>query len=89
MLAGFVIALPIMSMLSILFSYLQYRDMEKINEFAVSILTAVPLSLLFFVPFLLNRWMKMTFPLSYASGILLLAGAYFLHHAVLKNLFTR
>ncbi|MBI4372746.1 MAG: hypothetical protein HY585_03350, partial [Candidatus Omnitrophica bacterium] len=50
-LAGFIIALPLVSMLSILFSYWQYRDMEKINQFANSILIAVPLSLCFFVPF--------------------------------------
>ena len=88
-LAGFLIALPMMSMLSILFSWLQYRDMEKVNEFAGSIFTAVPLSLLFFLPFLLNRWLRMNFPLSYGLGIGLLAGAYFLHHVVLQKLFSR
>ena len=33
-LAGFLIALPIISVLAISFSYFQYRDMEKINQFA-------------------------------------------------------
>ncbi|MBI3999480.1 MAG: hypothetical protein HY351_02595, partial [Candidatus Omnitrophica bacterium] len=28
-LAGFVVALPLVSMLAILFSYLEYRDMDK------------------------------------------------------------
>ena len=88
-LAGFLIALPMMSMLSLLFSWLQYRDMQKVNEFAVSILAAVPLSLLFFMPFVLNRWLKMNFFVSYGLGTGLLAGAYFLHHAVLQKLFSR
>ena len=84
-LAGFIIALPLMSMLSILFSYMQYRDMAKVNEFANSILVAVPLSLTFFIPFVLNKWFKMGFFPTYGLGIAFLAGAYFLHNVVLKS----
>ena len=84
-LAGFIIALPLMSILSILFSYLQYRDMEKINEFAVSILAAVPLSLVFFLPFVLNRWLKMNFILTYLMGIGLVMAGYLLHQLLLKS----
>ena len=83
-LAGFIIALPLMSMLSILFSWVEYHDMAKINKFAVSILTAVPLSLVFFIPFLLNRWMKMNFPLTYGLAVVFLAGAYFAHSMIMK-----
>ncbi len=87
-LAGFIIALPLASMLAILFSYLQYRDMQKINQFAVSILAAVPLSLFFFVPFILNRWLKFGFALTYVSAVACLAFAYFFHQFILKyNLF--
>jgi hypothetical protein len=84
-LAGFIIALPLMSMLAILFSYFQYRDMAKINEFAVSILVAVPLSLTFFIPFVLNKWLKMGFTLTYVLAIGCLAVAYFLHSLIFKN----
>ncbi len=77
-LAGFLIALPLMSILAILFSYLQYRDMDKVNQFASSILVAVPLSLCFFIPFLLNRWLKMNFIMTFGAGLLLLAAAYFI-----------
>ena len=84
-LAGFLIALPLMSMLSILFSYLEYRDMAKINQFAVSILAAVPLSLAFFVPFLLNRWFKFNFPLTYGLAVACLVLAYFAHSALFKS----
>lgn len=83
-LAGFIIALPLMSMLSILFSYLEYRDMDKINQFAISILAAVPLSLAFFIPFLLNRWFKLNFPLTYGLAVGCLALAYLVHSALFK-----
>ncbi len=65
-LAGFIVALPLVSILSLTLAYLEHRDMQKINAFAVSILTAVPLSLTFFIPFVLNRWLKLNFFLSLA-----------------------
>ncbi len=83
-LAGFIIALPLTSILSILFSYWQYRDMEKINEFATSIFIVVPLSLVFFIPFLLNRWLKMNFTTTFLSSLICLAVAYFLATHIFK-----
>ncbi len=83
-LAGLVIALPLLSMLTILFSYLEFRDMDKINRFATSIVVAVPLSLVFFIPFLLNKWLKMGFGLTYGLAVVLLVGAYFLHRIFFK-----
>lgn len=87
-LSGFIIALPLMSMLSILFSYSQYRDMAKINAFAISILTAIPLSLTFFIPFILNRWLKAGFVLTYLLAVSCLIGAYFLHTFIFRKLFS-
>ena len=87
--AGFIVALPLVSLLAILFSYLEFRNMDKINQFAVSILVAVPLSLTFFIPFLLNKWLKMGFPLTYALGIVLLVLAYLLHSFIFKADFFR
>ena len=84
-LAGFLVALPLVSLLSIVLSYLEYRDMEKINQFAVSILVAVPLSLFFFVPFVLNKWLKMNFPITLTCGMGCLAVAYFLHKVIFKG----
>ncbi len=78
-LAGFLIALPLTSVLGLCWTYFQYRDMDKINEFAVSIVTSVPLSLLFFLPFFLNRWLKMGFGLTMAAGLGLLYAAYLIH----------
>ncbi|HTL46840.1 MAG TPA: hypothetical protein VL688_02120 [Verrucomicrobiae bacterium] len=84
-LAGFIIALPMMSILSIFFSYYQYRDMNKINEFATSILIAVPLSLTFFLPFVLNRWLKMSFPMTMACALGLVVAGYALHALVFRR----
>lgn len=84
-LAGFIIALPLMSMLAILFAYAQYRDMAKINEFALSILVAVPLSLTFFIPFVLNKWLRLNFPVTYLAGIACLFLAYLIHSFIFKQ----
>jgi hypothetical protein len=84
-LAGFLIALPILSILAISFSYFQYRDMEKINQFASSIVVSIPLSLLFFVPFILNRWLKWGFfPIVFLGFILLFVG-YLIHSRIFKT----
>lgn len=85
-LAGFIIALPLTSLLSLLFSYWEYRDMAKLNDYARSILIAVPLSLVFFIPFILNKWFKMGFAATMLSAIGLLAIAYFIHTALFKSL---
>lgn len=87
--AGFIIALPLTSMLAIFFSYWQYRDMTKINQFAQSILVAVPLSLAFFIPFLLNKWLKLNFALTYGFAFLCLIFAYLIHHLIFKSLGVR
>ena len=84
-LAGFIIALPLASLISLVFSYAEYRNMDKLNQYALSILVAVPLSLAFFIPFVLNRWFKMNFPLTMASAVGLLAIAYFVHSSFFKS----
>jgi len=85
-LAGFIIALPLTSLISLLFSYWEYRDMDKLNTYAQSILVAVPLSLVFFVPFILNKWLKMGFAATMLSSIGLLAITYFIHTALFKSI---
>jgi uncharacterized membrane protein (GlpM family) len=84
-LAGFIVALPLMSVLTIIFSYAQYRDMDKINQCSAAIFAAVPLSLLFFIPFLLNRWLKMSFSVTLGAGLLLLIVAYFIHAWIFQS----
>ena len=84
-LAGFLIALPILSLLAIGFSYFQYRDMGKISEFATSILVSLPISTLFFVPFLLNRWTKWSFLPTLLAGLGLLAIGYLIHSRIFRS----
>ncbi len=81
-LAGFIISLPMMSMISLIFLFGETRDMAKVNAYAVSILTAVPLSLTFFLPFILNRWLNLNFPLTFGFGLALLFGAFMVHRTL-------
>ena len=84
-LAGFIVAIPIISMLSIILSYWEYKDMEKVNQFAVSILLAVPLSLSFFIPFFLNRWLKMNFVMTFSSALLCVLVFYLMYYFIAKS----
>ena len=88
-LAGFIIALTLTSMLAILFSYAEFRDMKKIDQFASSIFVVVPLSLTFFVPFLLNRWLKMNFAVTFLLALICLAVSYYLASVWFKIDLTR
>ena len=85
LLAGFIVALPLTSMLALAWAYFEHRDMQKINQFAWSILTAVPLSLAFFIPFIANRWLKLNFVLSLMLGLVCLGIAYGGSYFILKK----
>ncbi len=82
-LAGWIIALPISSMIALLFTQAEHRDSAKSVEFARSILVSVPLSLTFFIPFLLADRLRLGFGALYASGVALLTAAYFIHRWVM------
>lgn len=84
-LAGFIIALPLTTMLVLAFSYAEYNDPAATVRFAKSILAAVPMSLLFFVPFLLAETLRWNFWALYGSGVALLAAGYFLHKALMAQ----
>lgn len=85
-LAGFIIALPLGTMLALAFSYGQYHDPAASVKFARSILAAIPLSLLFFVPFLLADKIPVGFWGLYGIGFGLLVAGYFIHTLVAKAL---
>ncbi|MCW8193644.1 DUF3147 family protein [Proteobacteria bacterium 005FR1] len=85
-LAGFITALPLVSILAIAFSYLQYQDAETTARYARSIIFAVPISWLFFVPFFfIDKW-NLNFWIAYGSGLVLLICGYFLHRIVMNFL---
>jgi hypothetical protein len=85
-LAGFIIALPLTSLLALGFSYAEFKDTETSVRFAKSIVTAVPLSLLFFVPFLLAQKLQLGFWQLYAIGLALLVVGYFTHTLIMKQM---
>ena len=78
-LSGFIIALPIASIIAIAFSYLEHKNTENTVIFAKSILVGVPVSYLFFLPFFFAKNLSMNFWLVYGLGILLLIMGYFVH----------
>ncbi len=91
-LAGFIIALPLMTLLVLPFNYAEYQDPENTVTFAKSILVAVPLSLTLFIPFLFAPHIMALVPQGYGfwavyiTGIACLSGSYFLHQLILKLL---
>lgn len=84
-LAGFIIALPLSSLLVLAFSYAEYADAEKSVTMAKSILVAVPVSLLFFVPFLFAQKLHLNFWALYGLGVALLVAGYFAHLFVMRH----
>ena len=76
-LSGFIIALPIASIIAIAFSYLEHKNTENTVIFAKSILVGVPVSYLFFLPFFFAKNFNMNFWLIYGLGIILLLIGYF------------
>jgi hypothetical protein len=83
-LAGFLIALPLMTLLALPFSYAQYQDPASSVRFAQSIFAAIPVSLLFFIPFLFAGRLPLGFWGLYGTGIALIAAGYFLHRWVMS-----
>ncbi|MDB5490916.1 MAG: hypothetical protein JWO78_765 [Micavibrio sp.] len=85
-LAGFVMALPLATLLVLPFSYMEYHDAAASVKFAQSIFIAVPLSLVFFVPFLMATKLGWSFPLLYSTGLALLIGVYFFYQWICRVL---
>lgn len=82
-LAGFILALPISTLLALVFTQAEFRDAAKSVAFAKSIFVAVPLSLSFFVPFLFASRTTIPFWGLYGLGLLLLGVSYFVHRTVM------
>ena len=91
-LAGFIVALPLVTLLVLPLSYAEYQNPENAAVFAKSIFLAIPLTLTFFIPFLAaNKIMPLVpsawgFWVLYGSGIACLAAAYFTHQYLSKIL---
>ncbi len=81
-LAGFIVAMPITSLLTILFLHYKTNDLHNSIEFAKSILIAVPISLLFFMPFLVAEKLKLNFEICLGLGLVLLFFGYLIHKRI-------
>ncbi len=80
-LAGYLVALPLTTILTLSFTYAQSGSGEQAAKFALSILSAIPISLLFFVPFLFYTRFKGSFWLYMLAGLALIYGGFFVHRA--------
>lgn len=85
-LAGFIIALPLASLLSLVFSYVEHKDTEASITFAKSILIGIPVSCLFFLPFFFSKKFGYGFWESYVIGFALLVAGFFLHKYIISLL---
>lgn len=85
-LAGFIIALPLTTLLALAFSYAEHQDAEASVRFAKSVLVAVPLSLTFFIPFLLAQKLNIGFWGLYGLGVTFLVIGYFAHVFLMKHI---
>ena len=81
-LAGFIIALPIASLIALALGHLQHGNSEVSIVFARSILIGVPVSYLFFVPFFLPSASKYGFWSLYVTGVALLGCGYLIHRQI-------
>ena len=85
-LAGFIVAMPLTTMLVLLFSYGEFQNSEKAVAFAKSIFVGVPLSLLFFIPFLFADRFNLGFIQCYVGGFMLLVFGYFTHGWIMARM---
>ena len=81
-LAGFIVSLPLSTLLVLALNQIQYGDTAKGTLLAKSIFVAIPSTLVFFVPFLLAERLKLSFWVSYGIGICLLVFAFFIHRTL-------
>jgi TRAP-type mannitol/chloroaromatic compound transport system permease large subunit len=67
-LGAFIVALPLISLLSMTWLYWDTKDAEKVSAYAREIFFLVPVSLLFFLPFLLEPRSQWPYWLNFSSG---------------------
>lgn len=83
-LAGFLTALPLVTLIALVFSRFEYSDPKLSVEYAKSIFVAIPISLMFFVPFLLASRFQWNFWTCYLAGLFLLGVGYYIHQFIVR-----
>lgn len=86
--AGFIVALPLATMLALPLSYHEHSSPQTSILLAKSILIAAPIGLSFLLPFLLSDRLGLSFWQAYALGCLTLLVGFFIHRGVSKALLT-
>ena len=84
-LAGFIIALPLLSILSIAFSYAEHRNLDKTILFAKSIVIGIPASLTFFLPFFFAKSLGLNFVHTYCLGLFFLVLGFIAHKLIMNH----
>jgi hypothetical protein len=84
--AGFIVALPLNTLLVLPLAYLQHGNAGNTVVLAKSIFTAVPVTLAFFIPFLLAERLRLSFWQAYALACLTLCVGFFAHRLVVRLL---
>ena len=82
--AGFLVALPLASMLVLPLSYFEHNSQQSTIELARSIFIAIPVSLAFFIPFLLSGRLNLTFWQAYVLGCTVLPLGFLVHRVVAR-----
>jgi len=86
--AGFIVALPLATTLVLPLSYREHGSAETSILLAKSILIAIPISLAFFLPFLLSGRLTLTFWQAYVLGCGALPIGFLVHRVVVRALFS-
>ena len=84
--AGFIVALPLNTLLVLPLSYMQHGEAGNTMVLAKSIFTAVPVIMAFFLPFLFAGKLGLSFWQAYGLACLTLCVGFFVHRAVVQLL---
>lgn len=87
-LAGFIVALPLATLIVLPLSYREHADAAASIELARSIFVAIPVSLMFFLPFLFSERLGLSFWQAYAIGCAALPVGFFVHRMVTRVLLS-
>ena len=84
--AGFVASLPLSTMILLPLVQRQHQSVATTVSVAKAICIALPVTLIFFVPFFLAKRLGLSFWQAYSLGAFGLVPAFFLHRLILKLL---
>ncbi len=84
--AGFLVALPISTMLVLPLAYLEHQEVETITALAKGVLIALPGIAIFLLPFLVAARWGVPFWVAYVVACLWLIPAFFLHRFLFRIL---